>query len=110
MSQGDLQQDGGRDRDQGLTGPGPPGRRTGCGTAMLGPFPDAGTKTQANAVCSRPHVAWWLDGTDGQAAGTMGGCFIPSRKPPGAVGSRGDASTRSVATKVDRQSHAGWTL
>lgn len=44
-----------------------------------------------------------------QAAGSLGrvgGCFIPSRKPPGAVGSPGDASSVPVATGGDRQDHA----
>lgn len=36
-----------------------------------------------------------------------GRCFVPSRKPPGAVGSLGDASTVPVAIGSGRQNHVG---
>lgn len=57
--------------------------------------------------------AWWAGG---QAVGSLGGCFVPSRKPPGAVGWLGDASTVPVAISSGRQNHVGfeagciWTL
>lgn len=66
-------------------------------------------ETQAYAVCSQPIVAWCWMGR--QRAIILGGCFIPSRKPPGAAGLRTllmDALTRSVATTKagsGRQSH-----
>lgn len=39
-----------------------------------------------------------------------GRCFVPSRKPPGAVGSLGDASTVPVAIGSGRQNHVGSRL
>lgn len=110
MSQGDLQQDGDRDRDPGdWLGPGRTRRRRRRGAACVGPF----CLTQARrrrpmplqpAACGL--VAGWLDR---QAAGTCGWLLHPKSKTAGCSGLawKYNASRLSVATKVDRQSHAG---
>lgn len=98
VSQGDLQQDRDRDRGQGR-----PGRGGGCGHGVV---PDAGTQArQDSAVRSSVYVVlacsrMWLGGR----------CFVPSRKPPGAAGSLGDASKVPVAIGSGRQNHVGSRL